>query len=67
MFVTKGGEVRSKTLLPPAEWTELQLCRDVYHCLPSALASEDYDAIATHLELMGEEASWREKQQKGRR
>ena len=39
----------------------MQLCREVYHCLPSALDGEDYDAIATHLELLAEEGRYQNK------
>lgn len=42
---TKSGEA-------PWEYIELLLCRDIYHCLPSQLAREDYDTIQTHLALM---------------
>lgn len=45
---TKSGDV-------PWEYIELQLCRDIYHCLPSQLAREDYETIQTHLMLMGVE------------
>ena len=45
---TGSGEV-------PWEYVELQLCRDIYHCLPSQLAREDYDTIQIHLFLMGVE------------
>jgi len=46
---------------PPWEVIELHLCRDVYRCLPSELAEEPYDNIATHLMIMQVEAETRNK------
>jgi hypothetical protein len=40
----------------PWEWVELQLCRDVYHCLPSELAEEDATTVLLHLSLLDAEA-----------
>ena len=37
----------------PWELLEMRLCRDVYQCLPSQLADEDWFDIVTHLRLMG--------------
>jgi hypothetical protein len=37
---------------PPAEFTELVLCRDVYHCLPSELEQEDWRVISGHIEMI---------------
>ena len=36
----------------PWAWTELILCRDVYHCRPSELEEEDWATVATHLALL---------------
>jgi hypothetical protein len=36
----------------PFEYTELILCRDVYHCLPSELGDESWETISAHLALM---------------
>lgn len=36
----------------PKELITLVLCRDVYHCLPSALAKEDPQTIWKHLIVM---------------
>jgi hypothetical protein len=33
----------------PPELTELILCRDVYHCLPSQLDAEDYERVLKHM------------------
>lgn len=33
----------------PAEYVDLVLCRDVYHCAPSVLDAQDWERIATHL------------------
>ena len=46
---TGGGDT-------PWEYVDLRLCRDVYHCLPSALEAEDARTILTHLEFMAKEA-----------
>ena len=40
----------------PWEYTEMRLCRDVYHCLPSELDEESWERIATHLAIMDAEA-----------
>ncbi len=48
-----GGKV-------PGEWTELQLCRDVYHCTPSQLRRESLDDVLTHLALLSAEAEVQE-------
>ena len=34
---------------------ELQLCRDVYHCLPSELDEEDAERLETHITIMSAE------------
>jgi hypothetical protein len=39
----------------PPEYTEMRLCRDVYHCLPSDLDEQDYDRILYHIVCMNEE------------
>jgi hypothetical protein len=41
---------------PPFEYLEMQLCRDVYHCLPSQLDQEDWRRISVHQEMMNIEA-----------
>ena len=41
---------------PPWDYVELELCRDVYHCLPSALDGEEWDRISRHLDMMDVEA-----------
>lgn len=33
----------------PAEYLELVLCRDVYHCPPDVLDRQDYRRVAAHL------------------
>ena len=43
----------------PPEYVELQLCRDVYHCLPSALAKEDNLTIERHIMMMQVESGTR--------
>jgi hypothetical protein len=36
----------------PWAWTELLLCRDVYHCRPSELYDEEWATVSTHLALL---------------
>lgn len=36
----------------PWEYIEMQLCRDVYRCLPSELDQEDWGRIRVHLAMM---------------
>jgi len=36
----------------PFEAIEMHLCRDVYHCLPSQLAEEDWFDVAIHLKII---------------
>ncbi len=33
----------------PAEYVDLVLCRDVYHCTPAELDEQDWERVATHL------------------
>ncbi len=40
---------------PPAEYVELYLCRDVYHCTPSALAEQDYQVVMAHMACIAAE------------
>ena len=40
---------------PPPEYTILTLCRDVYHCMPSALDNEDGNRILAHMIMMSVE------------
>lgn len=40
-----GGEANPA----PWEWTELYLCRDVYHCTPSELQQQDWATVQRHL------------------
>ena len=37
---------------PPPEYIVLTLCRDVYHCTPSALDDEDATRILEHMIMM---------------
>lgn len=52
----------------PAPWqyTELMLCRDVYHCTPAQLDDVPIETIREHLECMRQEARVA-KMRKGRR
>jgi len=46
----------------------LRLCREVYHCLPSALDAEDPEQIEAHLICLGVEAQvseWERKSGQG--
>ncbi len=43
----------------PAEYVDLYLCRDVYHCTPSQLAAEDAVEIQKHLAMLAAEAQVR--------
>lgn len=36
----------------PWAWTELMLCKDVYHCRPSELAEEEWATVSTHMALL---------------
>lgn len=47
----KGGKYE-----PPPEYIDYQLCRYVYHCLPSELDAEPWENVALHLEFMAQEA-----------
>lgn len=42
----------------PAEYVDLVLCRDVYHCTPSQLDEEDAARVLEHLECLNAEAEW---------
>lgn len=44
----------------PQGYNELILCRDVYHCLPSQLAQEDWGVIQEHIRYMNVEGEVRE-------
>lgn len=46
---TGGGQL-------PREYTELQLCRDVYHCRRAELYRESLDDVLTDLSLLSAEA-----------
>jgi hypothetical protein len=46
---TGGSEI-------PEEYTDLILCRDVYHCLPSELDKEDWQTIANHIAMIEAES-----------
>jgi hypothetical protein len=48
----------------PDEYLFLLLCRDVYHCLPSELANEDWGEIADHIAMM--QVEWAERKRKRR-
>lgn len=50
----------------PEEWTEVQLCRDVYHCTPSDLDRQDYGRVLRHLALLSAEARVRSFQAGGK-
>lgn len=50
----------------PWDYIELQLCRDVYHCLPSELDAEEWDRISRHLDMMDVEAKTEHKLNRGR-
>lgn len=43
----------------PTEYTNLQLCRDVYRCLPSELAEERWADISLHIKMMNAESKVR--------
>lgn len=38
---------------PPAEYVDLILCRDVYHCTATALDEQDATRVAGHLACLG--------------
>ena len=40
----------------PPEYTDMRLCRDVYHCTPSELDEQDYERVLFHIVCMNEEA-----------
>lgn len=48
----------------PWEYTEMVLCRDIYHCVPSQLDREDYERIMRHLDMYNTEQDVKHKRQK---
>lgn len=40
----------------PWAWSELRLCRDVYHCTPEDLDRQDWNRIQQHIAIMNLEA-----------
>ena len=40
----------------PWLYSEVRLCRDIYHCTPSQLDAEDWDRIQRHIAVMNIEA-----------
>lgn len=46
---------KSKKVQPPWEWTELQLCREVYHCSRTELYAMDWAEVAFDLEMLAAE------------
>jgi hypothetical protein len=53
----------TKSQAPP-EYTELILCRDVFHCTPSQLRQEDAEDILSALACLEAEAKVRQAQEK---
>lgn len=47
----------------PWAYTELILCRDVYHCAPSVLGEQDWETVQTHLAIMRVEQEVRQLKQ----
>ena len=47
---------------PPAEYVDLCMCRDVYHCTPAELARQDAVTIACHLAMIAAEARVRQEE-----
>jgi hypothetical protein len=45
---------------PPPEYTDLVLCRDVYHCTPSELAAQDAEDVLLTLAMLEAEARYRQ-------
>ena len=43
----------------PAEYMDLMLCRDVYHCTPTELDGQDWARVAEHLICLDVEAKVR--------
>lgn len=48
----------------PPEYTELVLCRDVYHCTPAELDEQDWARVQMHIALLNAEAEGREARRK---
>lgn len=46
---------------PPVEYVELVLCRDVFHCTPSALRAESAEDVLAALTCLEAEAFVRER------
>jgi hypothetical protein len=51
----------------PAEYLELILCRDIYHCAPPVLATIPLRTVAAHLTCLRVERAVQARRQKGRR
>lgn len=49
---------------PPQEYVDLVLCRDVFHCTPSALKAEAADDILAALACLEAEAFVRERRER---
>lgn len=63
MYLTVGNAVNPHSKEKremPWEYVQLRLCRDVYHCTPSALDEEDWATVQTHLRLLDVEARAKE-------
>lgn len=48
----------------PPDYTDLILCRDVYHCTPSQLDAEDGSRVLMHLALLNAESKVKEARSK---
>ena len=51
----------------PVEYTELVLCRDVFHCTPSQLRAEDAEDILAALACIEAENYVRKQQERSKR
>jgi hypothetical protein len=54
-YLLVGNAIDPKTgIARPVPWdyTQLILCRDVYHCTPEELAKQDWDTVQRHLMLV---------------
>ena len=49
---------------PPAEYVELMLCRDVYHCTPSVLRAEAAEDVFATLACLEAENYVRERRER---
>lgn len=58
LFLGKGEE--------PPEYTDLVLCRDIYHCTPDELDALDYERVLMHTVVLSVESKVRARRSRQR-